>query len=134
MPEATWLNLAIQIPVVVVFALIVFTMLKMFLAHMLASDIRSQAFIKEQREANNRAITEMGVSNRVALERLTDSICAELEKINEKLVDEVIMDVGHDAFVRTAFKERFGNTVIQQAEKDSENAMIAKQAEMGGQK
>lgn len=105
MPLETWSSLAAQIPVVVVFSAIVGYMLKTFLAHIDAQEVRSQQFVKDLTERNT-----------AALERLTDAICGDLDAVAERLQDHVSMAIGHDAFVRTAFKERFGREVMQDAE------------------
>ena len=117
-----WLSLAIQIPVVLLFCIFMGYIVKLFLAHATESEDRSRAFIKEQRDSNNEALKDMAAAHRDTLERLTDSLSKELVCIVDKLQDMSERHVGHDAFVRTAFRERFGAAAMINAEQASETA------------
>lgn len=121
MPAETWTAIASQIPVVVVFAAIMIKITAMFLAHLSAVEERSKAFIKEQREANN-----------AALDRITDRVCGDLDTVMSRLNDLSTLDIGHDAFVRTAFRERFGPVIMAQAEQASAVAEARAEARVQG--
>jgi hypothetical protein len=117
-----WLSLAIQIPVVLLFCIFMGYIVKLFLAHATEQEERSRAFIKEQRESNNEAIKDMAAAHRDTLERLTDSLSQELSCLADKLQDMSEKHAGHDAFVRTAFRERFGMATMTNAEQAAETA------------
>ena len=133
-----WLSLAIQIPVVLLFCIFMGYIVRLFLSHIDAQEERSRLFIKEQREANNAsviqitnthaeavkalalqnavAVREVAAEHKTAMERLTDGIRDDLNGIAVCLSDINAQSVGHDAFVRTAFKERFGMATMGNAE------------------
>jgi len=90
-------------------------MLKMqdrFLKHLDDSEIRSKTFIKEQREENNQALRD-----------LTERMCEQFDHMDKRLDMLTVLDVSHDAFVRTSFGERFGREPMARAEQ------VAKEAE-----
>ena len=125
MDAQAWISVAVQIPVVVVFSFIVFTMLRMFLEHIDKSEVRYQNFIKNQADESGAAIRELATTTRVAIERLTDSMADDMHCISNRLNELVILDVAHDAFVKTSFKERFGKEAVVKAEEAANGAAQA---------
>lgn len=116
MPADVWLSIATQIPVVLLFCAFMGYVVKLFLTHINAVEARSQAFIQAQREANNEATKELATEHRAAIVRLTDSLCKEMDGISSTLAHMNAANIGHDTYVRTAFKERFGLGVMSNAE------------------
>ena len=112
MPEVSWVNLVAQLPVVGLFAYVMLKMQDRFLNHLDENETRFQTFIKEQREENNRALTN-----------LTERMCEQFDQLDRRLDNMMILDVSHDAFVRTSFRERFGPVIAGKAEQ------VAKEAE-----
>jgi hypothetical protein len=111
MPESSWLNLAIQIPVVVNFAYVMLKMQDRFLTHLHEAETRSEMFIREQREANVASLRD-----------LTDRMCEQLDSINVRLDSHMVASASHDAFVKTSFQERFGPAVTARAEQAAKEA------------
>ena len=132
MPSDQIMTLLFQVPLVGVFCVIVFVMLKMFLSHLKDQSAESRSFIKEQREANNTALQTMATEHRAGLEGLTKAVCQELETISAKLSAVHLLEVGHDAFVRVSFRERFGMTAMGNAEQAATAAEV--QAQQAGKK
>lgn len=124
-----WVSLAIQIPVVLLFCVFMGYIVKLFLDHINASEARAQTFIKEQRESNNAVIKALGEDNREALKEMSQAFREETNTICGKLGELLQIEVGHDAFVRTSFKERFGATITGQAEQASLEAQSKIQRE-----
>ena len=119
MPEASWVNLAIQIPIVVLFAYVMLKMQDTFLRHLGENEVRSKQFIKEQREENNKAIRD-----------LTERMCQQFDQMDKRLDAMMILDVAHDAFVRASFGERFGPATVERAEQAA-RAAEARAREVG---
>jgi len=115
MPETSWASLAIQIPIVVLFSYVMLRTQDRFLKHLDDAEQRSKTFIKEQREENNKA-----------LENLTVRMCEQFDAVDKRLDTLIMMDVSHDAFVRTSFKERFGKEVADEADRAAKEAMEAR--------
>jgi hypothetical protein len=111
MPEASWINLAIQIPIVVLFAYVMLRMQDRFLKHLDDNEMRSKTFIKEQREENNQALRD-----------LTERMCEQFDQMDKRLDMLTVLDVSHDAFVRASFGERFGPATMARAEQASKDA------------
>lgn len=112
MPEGSWINLAIQIPIVVLFAYVMLKMQDTFLNHLKASDERAKTFITEQRLESN-----------AALKDLTDRMCQQFDSVDKRLDALMLLDVAHDAFVRTSFLERFGKPTTDRAEQAAREAV-----------
>ena len=125
MGEGAWESLAIQIPVVLVFCLFMGFIVKLFLKHISDQEERYRNFVKEQREANNDAVKDLASTQQTALERLADTMAAQLRCITEQMRELSHDAVSHDAFVRTAFKERFGMATMTSAEQAGEEARRA---------
>lgn len=125
MPSDQIMTLLFQVPLVGVFCVIVFVMLKLFLAHIDKQSSENRAFIKEQRDANNAALQTMATEHRLGLENLSKSLCTELETISSKLNAIHLLEAGHDAFVKTAFRERFGMTTMSSADQAAAAAETA---------
>ena len=132
MPSDAIMTLLFQVPLVGVFCVIVFVMLKLFLAHIDKQATDSKSFIKEQRDANNEALKVMAVEHRIGLETLTKSVCQELDAISAKLHAVHLLEVNHDTFVKTAFRERFGLAVMACVEQAGDAAEV--QAQQAGKK
>jgi hypothetical protein len=155
-----WLQIATQIPVVLLFCIFMGYIVKMFLGHINSQEDRSRDFIKEQRKANNEtvlsvaqvhseavkdlasstaitvkdlastnaaAVKDLASTNAAALKdlslqhkedmtQLTTGIRDDLTGIAACLSNMNAAEVGHDAFVRTAFVERFGAATMSNAE------------------
>jgi hypothetical protein len=120
MSEPVWMQLAIQIPVVLVFSVALGYIIKMFLAHIASSEERSKAFIKEQREANNKAVNDLAEVTRASMERLTDSLCSKVDILDDGIYRLRIESASHDAFVKTSFRERFGSAVADNAQRSAD--------------
>jgi len=148
MPADVWISIATQIPVVLLFCIFMGYIVRLFLSHINAQEERSRLFIKEQREANNvtvehitnthaeavttlalqnaLAVKEVAVEHKDAMERLTDGIREDLNGIASCLSMINSQNIGHDAFVRTAFKERFGTSTMSNAEQAAQVAEAQK--------
>jgi len=122
--ENAWLQLAIQIPVVLVFSGVMYLIIKMFLTHISQSESRSQTFIEQQREKNDEAVSDLAVITRQSMERLTDVLCTKIEHIDTAVSTMRVLDSSHDAFVRTSFRERFGPAVADNADRDATEAEL----------
>jgi len=120
MPEASWVNLAIQIPIVALFAYVMLRMQDRFLKHLDDAEERSKAFFKEQREESNQALRD-----------LTERMCDQFDQMDKRLNTLTVLNVGLDAFVRTSFGERSGRDATaraNQAAKDAETNYLKEQS------
>ena len=120
MPEASWLNLAIQIPIVVLFAYVMLRMQDKFLSYISDAEKRSKEFIREQRLENNEA-----------LQSLTDKMCAQFSSMDTRLDALIIRDIAHDAFVRVVHHATYPRSVVQEAEQAAERAEAEARAKQG---
>jgi hypothetical protein len=136
MPTELLGTLANELPALVLFSIVIFAMLRAFLQHLKEQSAISQAFIKEQREENNDATRALAESNATAVKDLTkvqnealthmsDSLCAEVSRVVASLHALTILNVGHDAFVRTSFRERLGAQAADRAQREAEAAEVA---------
>ncbi|MHB9031929.1 MAG: hypothetical protein ACYC6L_02665 [Anaerolineae bacterium] len=119
MTPASWEILAIQIPVVLVFSGVIYLIIKMFLAHINASETRSQAFIEQQRMKNDEAVGDLAAITKQSMERLTDILCDKVENVDSAVAKLRIENAAHDIFVKTSFRERFGVTVADNAQRSA---------------
>lgn len=124
MTPVGWENLAIQIPVVLVFSGVIYLVIKMFLAHITSSETRSQNFIEQQRAKNDEAVGDLAVIQKQSMERLTDILCEKVETNGQMLARLRIEAAGHDAFVRTSFKERFSQGTVTNANRTANEAEV----------
>jgi hypothetical protein len=120
MGEQAWLQLAIQIPVVLVFSGVMYLIIKMFLSHISQSESRSQAFIEQQRIKNDEAVGSFALMTRQSVERLTDTLCEKLDYSTRSIDKLRIENAAHDVFVKTSFKERFGSAVADNAQRSAD--------------
>jgi len=81
MPSEAAMNLLYQVPLVGIFCIVVFVMLKLFLTHIDKQASGFQAFIKEQREANNLAIKDLAAVNAVAVKDLAGANAASVKEL-----------------------------------------------------
>jgi hypothetical protein len=135
MPTELLGTLASELPALVLFSIVIFAMLRAFLQHLKEQSAISQQFIKEQREENNEAtrvlaetnaaaVKDLTTAQNVALTRLSDTLCAQVARVSDGLHALTILNVGHDAFVRTSFRERFGPAATEKAQRDAEAAEV----------
>ena len=128
-------SLAREFPSLALFSVVMFVTIKMFLDHLKNQESSSRQFIKEQREANNAAISSLAEKNAAAIRELTtdqrasidkwsSALCADLDKLAAGVHELILIEVGHDAFVRTSFKERFGPAVTDRAEQAAKAAEV----------
>lgn len=73
MPSETVMNLLYQVPLVGIFCLIVFVMLKLFLSHIDKQESDFRVFITEQRDANSSAIKDLAAVNAAAVKDLASA-------------------------------------------------------------
>lgn len=130
MSPDTWLSLAIQIPVVALFAIIVLKIQDVFLKHIEKQEAGSRQFIKEQREANNVSVRELSKDNKEALKALTDEMTTQLRCVSDRLEDIEVQGASHDSYMRSVFRERFGPPVIAEAERSAREAAQARAQEL----
>jgi UDP-2,3-diacylglucosamine pyrophosphatase LpxH len=128
-------TLAKELPALVLFAAVMFITVKLFLDHLTKQEETSRQFIKEQREANNQAISlladkhsaairDLMNDQRATIDKWSSSLCADLDKLAAGVHELILIEVGHDAFVRTSFKERFGPATTERAEEAAKSAEV----------
>ena len=129
-------KIAGELPALVLFSIVIFAMLRAFLLHLKEQSAISQEFIREQREENNEAtrllaeanataVRELTASQSQAITHMSDTLCAQIARVTDGLHALTILNVGHDAFVRTSFRERFGPQIVDRAEQAAEAAEVA---------
>jgi hypothetical protein len=128
-------TLAKELPALVLFAGVMFVTIKAFLDYLKSQEADSRQFIKEQREANNQAISQLADKHaaairdlmndqRATIDKWSSSLCADLDKLAAGVHELILIEVGHDAFVRTSFKERFGPATAERAEEAAKAAEV----------
>ena len=129
-------KIAGELPALVLFSIVIFAMLRAFLLHLKEQSAISQEFIREQREENNEAtrllaeanataVRELTASQSQAITHMSDTLCAQIARVTDGLHALTVLNVGHDAFVRTSFRERFGSPVADHAQHAAEAAEVA---------